>query len=66
MTATDYQLTMAARKMGRSGVCADRAGAGHTLTEAELIAHCREYIDGYQTPRCMPIVDVLAKSAMGL
>jgi long-chain acyl-CoA synthetase len=38
---------------------------GHTLTEAEMIEHCRKYIGGYKIPRRMAFVEALPKSAMG-
>ena len=41
------------------------AKAGVTLTEAELITHCRDRIGGYKIPRRFAFVDVLPKSALG-
>ena len=38
---------------------------GTTLTEDEIIGHCRERIGGYKIPRRMAFVDELPKSAMG-
>ena len=38
---------------------------GTTLTEDEIITHCRERIGGYKIPRRMAFVDELPKSAMG-
>ncbi|HLF22590.1 MAG TPA: hypothetical protein VI565_01610 [Burkholderiales bacterium] len=35
------------------------------LTDAEIIAHCREHIGGYKIPRRMALVDALPKSALG-
>jgi long-chain acyl-CoA synthetase len=38
---------------------------GATLTEDEVIGHCRERIGGYKVPRRMAFVDEMPKSAMG-
>ena len=38
---------------------------GATLTEEEIIAHCRGHIGGYKIPRRMAFVAELPKSAMG-
>lgn len=39
--------------------------AGITLTEADLIEHCRTHIGGYKIPRRFAFVDLLPKSALG-
>ncbi len=41
------------------------AAPGHSLTPAEIIAHCRGRIGGYKIPRRVSFVDALPKSAMG-
>jgi acyl-CoA synthetase (AMP-forming)/AMP-acid ligase II len=41
------------------------AAPGQTLTEAEVIAHCRGRIGGYKIPRRMAFLPALPKSAMG-
>ena len=38
---------------------------GATLTEDEVITHCRERIGGYKVPRRMAFVEAMPKSAMG-
>ena len=38
---------------------------GHSLTENEVIKHCRKYIGGYKIPRRMTFVAELPKNAMG-
>jgi acyl-CoA synthetase (AMP-forming)/AMP-acid ligase II len=38
---------------------------GHTLTQEEIVAHCRGRIGGYKIPRRVRFVDALPKSAMG-
>ena len=38
---------------------------GRSLTEDEIIAHCRGKIGGYKIPRRMAFVDELPKSTMG-
>lgn len=38
---------------------------GESLTEDEVIAHCRERIGGYKIPRRMAFVEEMPKSAMG-
>ena len=38
---------------------------GTTLTESEIIDHCRGRIGGFKIPRRMAFVDSLPKSAMG-
>jgi long-chain acyl-CoA synthetase len=38
---------------------------GRTLTQEEIIAHCRGRIGGYKIPRRVRFVDALPKSAMG-
>jgi len=39
--------------------------AGATLTEAELIAHCRGGMTGYKVPKIVRFVDALPKSVVG-
>jgi long-chain acyl-CoA synthetase len=39
--------------------------AGFSLTEDELIAHCREYLAGYKLPRSVALVDALPLTAVG-
>ena len=36
-----------------------------TLTEAEVIAHCREQLTGYKVPKLVKFVDALPKSTVG-
>ena len=38
---------------------------GQTITEEEIIAHCRDHIGGFKIPRRMAFVKELPKSAMG-
>jgi acyl-CoA synthetase (AMP-forming)/AMP-acid ligase II len=38
---------------------------GKSLTEDEIISHCRGRIGGYKIPRRMAFVDELPKSTMG-
>lgn len=38
---------------------------GQTLSEDEVIAHCRKHIGGFKIPRRMAFVEELPKSAMG-
>ena len=38
---------------------------GETLTEEDVITHCRQHIGGFKIPRRMAFVDELPKSAMG-
>lgn len=38
---------------------------GKSLTEDEIISHCRDRIGGYKIPRRMAFVDALPKSTMG-
>ena len=38
---------------------------GTSLTDSEIIEHCRDLIGGYKIPRRMAFVDELPKSAMG-
>ena len=38
---------------------------GASLTEDEIIAHCRERIGGYKIPRRMAFIEEMPKSAMG-
>src|SRR3990172_4474989 len=52
-------------KWGEAVFAAIVPAPGHALTEAELIAHCRQHIGGYKIPRRMAIVEALPKSAMG-
>lgn len=39
--------------------------AGQTATEAELIAHCKEYVAGFKAPTSVEFRDVLARTATG-
>jgi acyl-CoA synthetase (AMP-forming)/AMP-acid ligase II len=39
--------------------------AGFSLTEDELIAHCRDYLAGYKLPRSVALVDALPLTAVG-
>jgi long-chain acyl-CoA synthetase len=39
--------------------------AGATLTEAEVIAHCRKEMTGYKVPKQVVFVDALPKSTVG-
>lgn len=39
--------------------------AGSTLTEAELVAHCRNELAGYKVPKLIHFVDALPKSTVG-
>lgn len=52
-------------KWGEAVFAAIVPAPGYALTEAELIAHCRQYIGGYKVPRRMALVEALPKSAMG-
>jgi long-chain acyl-CoA synthetase len=36
-----------------------------TLTEDELIAHCRQYLTGYKTPRRVEFRDTLPRTSIG-
>ena len=38
---------------------------GATLTEAEVLAHCRKELTGYKMPRHVSFVDTLPKSTVG-
>ena len=38
---------------------------GTTLTEDDIITHCRERIGGYKVPRRMAFVEAIPKSAVG-
>jgi long-chain acyl-CoA synthetase len=38
---------------------------GASLTEDDIMAHCRERIGGFKVPRRMAFVDEMPKSAMG-
>ena len=35
------------------------------LTEAEIIAHCRQYLTGYKTPRHVEFRDTLPRTPIG-
>jgi long-chain acyl-CoA synthetase len=52
-------------KWGEAVFAAIVPAPGVTLTEAEIIAHCRRHIGGYKIPRRMAFLDELPKSAMG-
>jgi malonyl-CoA/methylmalonyl-CoA synthetase len=39
--------------------------AGHTATEAELVAFCREHLAPYKVPRTIVFVDSLPRNALG-
>ena len=39
--------------------------AGQTATEAELIAHCKQYVAGFKAPTSVEFRDVLARTATG-
>jgi long-chain acyl-CoA synthetase len=52
-------------KWGEAVFAAIVPAPGYALSEAELIAHCRQHIGGYKVPRQMALVDALPKSAMG-
>jgi long-chain acyl-CoA synthetase len=49
---------------GEALLAAVVSAPGHTLTEEELIAHCRGKIGGYKIPRRFVFLDALPKSAM--
>ncbi|MBU9468996.1 AMP-binding protein [Burkholderia multivorans] len=38
---------------------------GATLTEADIVAHCRANLAGYKVPKCVRIVERLPKSTVG-
>jgi fatty-acyl-CoA synthase len=38
---------------------------GHTVTEEELIAHCRERLGSFKVPKHVVVVDALPKNASG-
>ncbi|MBN8557149.1 MAG: long-chain-fatty-acid--CoA ligase, partial [Burkholderiales bacterium] len=38
---------------------------GATLTEAEVISHCRDGLTGYKVPKLVRFVDALPKSTVG-
>jgi fatty-acyl-CoA synthase len=38
---------------------------GHTVTEDELIAHCRERLGSFKVPKHVVVVDALPKNASG-
>jgi long-chain acyl-CoA synthetase len=40
-------------------------GAGHTLTEAEVIAYTREHLAAYKYPRSVAFLDTLPKGPTG-
>jgi long-chain acyl-CoA synthetase len=52
-------------KYGEALFAAIVAAPGQTLTEDEVIAHCRGRIGGYKIPRRMAFLPALPKSAMG-
>ena len=38
---------------------------GATLTEADVIAHCRKELTGYKVPKIVHFIDALPKSTVG-
>jgi long-chain acyl-CoA synthetase len=52
-------------RYGEALLAAVVAVPGETLTQDELIEHCRGKIGGYKIPRRMVFLDALPKSAMG-
>ena len=53
------------KKWGEAVFAAIVPRAGATLTEAQIIEHCRQHIGGYKIPRRMAFMDTLPKTAMG-
>jgi acyl-CoA synthetase (AMP-forming)/AMP-acid ligase II len=39
--------------------------SGHTVTEAELITHCKRQIAGYKCPKSIVFISQLPRSATG-
>ena len=55
----------AARALGRGGHRGRRPPPGDTPTEAELIAHCRAALAGYETPKSVVFADALPETVGG-
>ncbi len=62
------------REVGAVGVPDERSGEAvkivvvrkdSTLTDAEIIAHCRQYLTGYKTPRHVEFRDLLPHTPIG-
>src|SRR5690606_11877399 len=52
-------------RYGEALLAAVVVAPGQTLTQEELIEHCRGKIGGYKSPRRVAFLDALPKSAMG-
>lgn len=52
-------------KWGETGRAVIVLKAGHTLTDAEIVAHCRAHLAGFKVPQSIVYTDVLPRSGGG-